>query len=475
MSNELSIKQRRLILGAVAVGTFMGALDTSIVNIALPSMSKYFNTPFSRLEWVVMAYLLIISSLLLTYGRLGDMYGHKRIYITGFVIFTVGSFLCGISPTIAFLIFCRAIQAIGAGMLMSMGPAIVTDITPPRSRGKALGFTAIAVSVALTTGPVLGGILTSRFGWQSIFYVNIPVGILGTIFAQKIIPLREKTDKQTFDIKGSILIFLTLVSILFPLNYAEKLGWHNPIIIGLLITGIVFFIIFIFVENKTVNPAVDLNLFKNRLFSMSNISSLLNFLAQFSVTLIMPFYLQQLRGFTPSRAGLMLIPMPITTMIVAPLSGALSDRVDSRYISSAGMGVAALGILQLSFLNENTSMLKIALALVTFGLGVGLFQTPNNSAIMGSVPDNRRGIASSILATMRNIGMVLGIAISGAIFNEHVKVLTKSLALSGVKGIALKTQAFLGGLHVTFLVGVLFAVMGIVTSLIRGSLKTKAL
>jgi EmrB/QacA subfamily drug resistance transporter len=473
MTNELSAKQTRLILGAVAVGTFMGALDTSIVNIALPSMAKYFNTPFSRLEWVVMAYLLIISSLLLTYGRLGDMYGHKRIYITGFIIFTVGSFLCGISPTIAFLIFCRALQAIGAGMVMSMGPAIVTDVTPQKHRGKALVVTAVAVSVALTTGPVLGGFLTSSFGWQSIFYVNIPVGILGTILAQKVIPLREKTDKQSFDIKGSTLIFLTLLFILFPLNYAEKLGWFNPIIIGLLVSGILLFILFIFIEKRTEHPAVDLTLFNNRLFSMSNVSSLLNFLAQFSVTLIMPFYLQQLRGFTPSRAGLMLIPMPITTMIVAPLSGALSDRIDSRYISSAGMGVAALGILQLSFLNANTSTLSITIALITFGLGIGMFQTPNNSAIMGSVPGNRRGLASSLLATMRNIGMVLGIAISGAVFNERVNILTKTLASKGVKGAALKTEAFVGGLHITFLVGVGFALLGVVTSLIRGSLKTK--
>lgn len=473
MNSDLTLVQRRLILFSVAIGTFMGALDTSIINIALPTMSKYFNTPFSRLEWVVMAYLLIISSLLLTYGRLGDMYGHKQIYITGFIIFTIGSFLCGISPTIGALILFRVLQAVGAGMLMSMGPAIVTIITPPNKRGKALGVTAVAVSVALTTGPILGGLLTSKFGWQSIFFVNIPVGIIGTIFAYKTIPAGEKREKQTFDIKGSLLIFLTLVTILFPLNYAETLGWDNPIILGLLIAGVLMFAIFVYVESNTEYPAVDLTLFKNRLFTMSNISSLLNFLAQFSVILILPFYLQQLRGLTPSAAGLMLIPMPLTTMLVAPFSGSLSDRIDSRYISSAGMGIAALGILQLSFLNATTSNGAIALALITFGLGLGMFQTPNNSAIMGAVPNNRRGIASSLLATMRNIGMVLGIAISGAIFNGRINSLTHSLSNKGITGVTLKTEAFLGGLHTTFLVGVLFALIGMITSLIRGSLKSK--
>lgn len=472
--NDISIGRRRLILGAVSIGTFMGPLDTSIVNIALPSISKFYNTPLSRVEWVVMSYLLVISSLLLTYGRLGDMFGHKKIYISGFVVFTLGSLFCGMAPTIVILVVFRAFQAVGAGMLMSMGPAIVTDITPSSMRGKALGITAVAVSVALTTGPIIGGLLISSFGWQSIFLVNIPVGIIGTIFGYKVIPVSEIKEKQIFDIKGLVLIFFTLITILFSLNYAEKLGWHNPVIIGFLFTGIVLFTVFIIVENRTEYPAVDLSLFRNRLFSMSNISSLLNFFAQFSVILIMPFYLQQLRGFTPSKAGLMLIPMPVTTMIIAPLSGALSDKIDSRYISSAGMGISALGILQLSNLNINTSTPAIALALITFGLGVGMFQTPNNSAIMGSVPGNRRGIASGLLATMRNVGMVLGIATSGAIFNEHLKLLTVSLSRSGLRGTALKSEAFTGALHATFLVGMAFAIMGMCTSLIRGSLKVKA-
>lgn len=473
MGKELSLNKRRLILGAVAIGTFMGALDTSIVNIALPSITKFYHVQFSMVEWVVMSYLLIISSLLLTYGRLGDMYGHKRVYITGFIVFTIGSLLCGIAPAIGFLIFFRGIQAIGAGMLMSMGPAIVTITTPQRFRGKALGVTAIAVAVALTTGPLLGGFLTSRFGWQSIFYVNIPIGILGTAFASRIIPKSIVVEKQSFDILGSILIFLTLISILFPLNYAEKVGWNNPFMIGLIILGITLFIVFIYVERRTAHPAVDLTLFNNRLFSMSNLSSLLNFISQFSVILLMPFYFQQLRGMSPSQAGLMLIPMPISTMIIAPISGTLSDRIDSRYISSLGMGFAALGIFQLSNLNATTSTLRIIIALITLGLGIGMFQTPNNSAIMGSVPADRRGLASGILATMRNVGMVLGVAISGAIFNGHMNYLTRVLTQSGISGTALKNQAFVGSLHLTFIISALFALIGMITSLIRGSLKTK--
>ncbi len=181
--------KRRLILLAVAIGTFMGPLDSSVVNIALPSISSYFHASMATVEWVIMSYLLIISSLLLTYGRLGDLYGHKRIYLTGFIIFTFGSLLCGIVPTISLLIISRALQAIGAGMLMAMGPAIITETTPPKERGKALGTIAVAVSVALTTGPVIGGFLTSHLGWQSVFLINVPIGITGSLWAQKIIPL----------------------------------------------------------------------------------------------------------------------------------------------------------------------------------------------------------------------------------------------------------------------------------------------
>ncbi|GAB4261356.1 MFS transporter [Thermincola ferriacetica] len=468
LHEQLTPSRRFQVLIAVAVGTFMGPLDSSVVNIALPSIRSYFQVSFSSVEWVVMAYLLIISSLLLTFGRLGDLYGHKRIYIWGFVVFTIGSLLCGLAPSIGFLIAFRVLQAIGAGMLMSMGPAIVTDVAPPKERGKYMGVIAVSVSIALSTGPVLGGFLTAKFGWPSIFYINVPVGILSIILAQRVIPDSGGQGAQPFDIKGAALVFLALVAILLPLSYAEKVGWSNPYIVTSLAVGILLFVAFVFLEKRLAHPMVDLSLFKNRLFSMSNLSALLNYVAMFSVVLLMPFYLQQLRGMPPSKAGLMLIPMPLTTMLIAPISGALSDRVDTRYFSSLGMAITALGMWLLSNLDFESSNLTVVLALVTVGLGSGIFQTPNNSAIMGAVPPYRRGIASSLLAGMRNVGMVLGVAVSGAVFTSHLNYLTRKLAAAGIAGAPLKIQAFTGAMHLAFLVACGIAVLAVFTSLVRG-------
>jgi EmrB/QacA subfamily drug resistance transporter len=462
-------QRKRAILLAVAIGTFMSALDASVVNMVLPNISTYFHTSLSTIEWTIMSYLLVISSLLLAYGRLGDMYGHKRIYMAGFIIFMIGSFLCGIASSVLFLIVFRGIQAVGAGMQMAMGPAIVTDTVPPAERGKGLSIIAISVATALTTGPVLGGFLTVAFGWQSIFFINIPIGLCGVLLAEKTIPQNKERISQPFDFFGAAIIFVALACILLPLSLMEQYGWKTPALLILLFTGILLMVGFVFWEKHTQYPMFDITLFHNRLFSMSNISALLNFMAQYTIILLIPFYLQGLRGLSPEKAGLLYLPMPLTMMIVAPISGTLSDRMDSRYISSAGMAIMALGMGLLSNLKANSPYLFLIIGLITVGLGIGLFQTPNNSAIMGSVPNSKRGVASGMLATMRNTGMVLGVAISGALFTSSHDWLKNMGAAKGLYGAELEKTAFIGALHITYLVGALFALMGVITSLIKGS------
>ncbi len=474
LHERLTKAQRVQVMIAVAVGTFMGPLDSSVVNIALPSIRSSFHVTFSTVEWVVMSYLLIISSLLLSFGRLGDLYGHRKIYISGFVVFTAGSLLCGIAPSIGLLIFFRALQAVGAGALMSMGPAIIADITPPQERGKSMGVVAVSVSIALATGPVLGGVLTAKFGWPSIFLINVPVGILAILLSLRSIPNTKGHGAQPFDIKGAALVFVALAAILLPLNYAEKVGWHQPYIIGSLVIGIALLVLFVYMEKRIEHPMVDMSLFRNRLFSMSNLSALLNYVAMFSAVLLMPFYFQQLRGMPPSQAGLMMIPMPLTTMLIAPISGALSDRHDTRYISSAGMVIIAIGYWLLSHLNIGSSIPVIVLSSMVVGLGSAMFQTPNNSAVMGAVPPNRRGIASSLLATMRTLGMVLGAAVSGAVFAGYQNYLTHALALEGVTGAQLKTEAFTGAMHLAYLVAAGIAVIAAITSMVRGPVNREA-
>ena len=462
-------QRKRAVLLAVAIGTFMSALDTSVVNMVLPNIGNYFHASLSAIEWTIMSYLLVISSLLLTYGRLGDMYGHKKIYITGFIIFMSGSLLCGLASSVLLLIIFRGIQAVGAGMQMAMGPAIVTDTVPPADRGKGLSIIAISVAVALTTGPVIGGFLTTALGWQSIFLINIPIGLIGIFLAQKTIPQNRERQLQPFDFAGAALIFVTLVCILLPLSLMEHYGLKNPTILMLLLAGVLLLLAFVFWEKRARFPMFDMTLFQNRLFSMSNISALLNFMAQYTIILLIPFYLQKIRGLPPEQAGMLYLPMPFMMMIVAPVSGTLSDRMDSRYISSAGMGFMAFGMWLLSNLKADSPYFFMITGLIIVGLGIGLFQTPNNSAIMGSVPDSKRGIASGMLATMRNIGMVLGVAISGALFTSSHDWLIKVGKTNGLSGIMLEKKAFMGALRITYLIGALFALMAVITSMIKGS------
>jgi EmrB/QacA subfamily drug resistance transporter len=466
-------QRKRAILLAVGIGTFMSALDASIVNMVLPNIGNYFHASLSTIEWTIMSYLLVISSLLLTYGRLGDMYGHKKIYITGFIIFMLGSLLCGLASSVLLLVIFRGIQAVGAGMQMAMGPAIVTDTVSPAERGKGLSIIAISVALALTTGPVIGGFLTGALGWQSIFLINIPVGFIGVFLAQKTIPQNHERQVQPFDFIGAAIIFITLICMLLPLSLMERYGWNNPWMILLFFTGLLFMAGFVFWEKHTRYPMFDIGLFQNRLFGMSNLSALLNFMAQYSIILLIPFYLQRLRGLSPEHAGLLYLPLPFTMMIIAPISGTLSDRMDSRYISSAGMALMAAGMWILSYLKADSPNIFMIVGLIIVGFGIGLFQTPNNSAIMGAVPNSKRGVASGMLATMRNIGMVLGVALSGAIFTSSHDWLVNLNKAKGLSGAVLEQTAFIGALHITYQVGAIFALLAVITSLIKGSTRGK--
>ena len=455
----------------VSIGAFMSALDSSIVNISLPAMSTYFSASLTTVEWVILSYLIIITSLLLTFGRLGDLFGHKIIFNTGLLIFTAGSLFCALSSTIIILIIARVVQAVGAGMLMFMGPAIITMNVAPERRGRSLGAIAVSVSLALIAGPAIGGFLISYFGWQSIFYINLPIGIAVFVWALKVLPVTRGRKKQRFDYIGAIMLFISLIAIVSPLSFADKAGWNNPYIIASIIAGVILFAVFIFIEYRIKDPMLDLKLFKSRVFSFGNISLMLNFIAQFAVSLIMPFYLIQLRRFSPSEAGLILIAAPIVIMIVGPLAGYISDKIDARYLSSAGMALASTGLFLFSTLEEDTKIYLIIIYAAIVGFGFGMFQTPNNSAIMGSVEPGRRGTASSMLATMRNLGMVLGVAIAGSVFSTRQNYLTDGLKNTLMSSTQIQSEAFTGALQLTFIVAGVISTVAVFTSLVRGPLK----
>ena len=459
---------------SVGLGTFMASLDSGVVNLAMPLIRSEFAVSMSMVEWIVTAYLLVVSSLLLTFGRIADMYGHKRVYQTGFVLFTLGSLVCGLSVSIGMLIGARCLQALGAGMLFSTGPAIITNNVPPERRGKALSVTSVAVALGLCAGPVIGGTLTTLAGWQSIFFINLPVGVTGMLLVRRNIPNDEKRTAAKFDIAGSGMVFFALLLMLLPLSlsgdYDLPVGWFA----GLLGGGLALAAVFVLFEWRRSSPMLNIKLFRNRVFSASSVAAMFIYMAQFIMVFLAPFYLQTLRGFSALASGLLYLPMPLATMAVAPISGAISDKRDSRYISSFGALVLAGGLFMMSFFAADTPLVLIIVSMVVSGLGFGMFQTPNNSAIMGNVPPQNRGTASGTLATVRNIGMALGVAVSGALFTFVQGGAKAALSVQGVAGSALETASFVQGMRVTFLVAACVALVSMAASFTKGRVKTQA-
>lgn len=419
--------QKWWVLASVACGTFMATLDSSVVNIALPTLTKELGADLYWIKWVVIIYLLVITCLLLPFGRLSDQRGRKLIFQVGFFIFILGSSLCSLAPDLSWLVFFRAVQAIGASMLMANGPAIIASTFVARDRGAALGTLAMVVSAGLVAGPSLGGFLISEMGWRSIFWINIPIGMLGILLVHRFVKSdRVSLPRLCFDWWGAVLqtLILTFLMILFdpPLIFLQG---SSPFpaprwAIGLL----VFFlgVIFIQVERHVKAPLFDLSLLKNRTFWTGNLSGFLIFVAFSSVTVLMPFFLEEVLHFSPQRAGGYMTAIPLTIFVVAPISGRLSDRFGSNGLSFWGAFIGAVGLIVMSgFLgfgiHEHSSHIFILLGLCSIGLATGLFQSPNNNAIMGSVPLNKLGVASALLATVRNLGLVTGTGMATGIFS----------------------------------------------------------
>lgn len=444
-----------MILSVSCVAVFMTTLDASIVNIALPAITQFYNAPLSSVEWVVMVYLLLISSMLLTYGRAGDMYGHQPIFVVGFCIFTVASVFNSIAPTIGYLIASRALQAIGGGMVLAVVQAIIAAAFAPQERGKAIGISLTFVSLGLATGPSLGGLLVNYFGWQSIFVINIPVGFIGCIWAYKILPV-SKTSGQKFDIPGAGTLFVTLTTFLLAMSHGQAWGWTSNIILGLLAVTVTFFTAFIVIELKSAAPMIQIAMFNDRFFAASNMAALINYLAQYTLTFLLPFYLISQMNLPVSTAGYIISSFPVAMMISSPKAGALSDKLGFRVLTVAGMAFVGTGMLIVSLVALNPQIPFIVLGMVFVGLGSGIFQSPNNNSIMSAVPKSHMGIASGMIATMRNVGQVMGVAVSGAVFANQM-VTYQYLS-----------HPAMYAMRDTFFVAASIAYFGAIISLIRG-------
>ncbi len=439
------------VLIAIGTGSFMAALDGSVVNTILPVLRSAFQSNVAAIEWIVIVYLLVLSGLLLTFGRLGDLHGHKPVYVWGFAIFLVSSATCGAAWSAESLIVFRGIQAIGGAMLASNAPAIVTGNFPAAQRGRAFGLVSMMTYLGLTAGPSLGGWLTQAFSWRAVFYINIPVGALALGLSLFFIPKDAPAERATrFDLPGATVFMAGLAALLLGLNKGADWGWASPAVLGLLAGAILLMLVFVQVERRSTAPMLDLSLFRVPLFSTSTSSAILNYICVYSITFLMPFYLIQGRSLNPAQAGLLLTAQPVLMAITAPISGALSDRFGSRWPGMIGMGVLAVGLFVLSRVTADTGLWLVIVGLAVAGVGTGTFISPNTSALMGAAPHARQGIASGVQATARNFGMVLGIGLAGAI-------LTTQLAKNTV-------DALYQGVSAGFLAASVVAVLGIFLS-----------
>lgn len=413
MSNGIPVDYSRkwFVMGAVSMGVFLSTIDGSIVNIALPTLQEEFGAQFSSVQWVVLAYLLVLGTLSLLIGRLGDMIGKKRIYTTGFVVFTAGSLASATSQSVGILIGWRIMQAVGAAMVLSLGIAILTEAFPPTERGRALGLIGTTVSVGIVVGPTLGGLILSASTWRWIFLVNVPVGIIGTITSLRYIPNTIPGGKQRFDFAGAGLFALAITSFMLGVTLGGSRGFGSGLVLSLLTMAAVLAITFVMWERKVDQPIIDLAIFENKLFSINIITGLLAFVCVSGVFFISPFYLERTLGLESRQIGLLLAASPILLAIFAPASGLMSDKIGARPITIAGLIVLLFGYWSFRRLGVNTTPTGFVLALAPIGVGMGLFQSPNNSIIMGSVRPERLGIASGLLNLTRILGQITGIGV----------------------------------------------------------------
>lgn len=452
---EPSSSARWYILLVIGITTFMTALDGSVVNTILPVVRNALHSDISTIQWVVTVYLLAVSGLLLTLGRLGDLRGHRIVYLSGFVVFLLGSMLCGQARSAGMLIAARVLQAVGAAALQANAPAILTRAFPSTQRGQALGIQATMTYLGLTLGPSLGGWLAQAFSWRWVFYINVPVGLAALALGYRFVPVdRHDRGEERFDLPGALLFSAGLVALLLGLNQGGNWGWVSAPILGLLAAAVVLLYLFVRTENRARWPMLDLSLFRNRTFSAAVVSAICNYMGLYTVVFLLPFYLIQGRGFNPAQAGLLLTAQPLMMAVVAPLSGTLSDRIGSRLPATLGMVIMSIGLALLSQVHPETPTGYITLALLVCGLGIGMFVSPNNSSLMGSAPHNRQGVASGMLAMARNVGMVLGVGMSGAILTSFTRI-------DPAQGVF---RAVLPG----FLAGAVIGLIAAITSGLRG-------
>ncbi len=447
---------KNVALFITTLGAFLTPYMSSAVNLALPEIGTEFKMSAVSLTWIATAYLLAAAIFLVPFGKLGDIYGRKRIYTYGVAVYTLAAVLLAISNTEIELIAFRLVEGLGAAMLFGTGAAILTSVFPPGERGRALGINIAATYFGLSMGPFLGGLLTQHFGWRSVFLINVPLGVLIIILVLWTLKGEWAEAKgEKFDILGSVIYGIGLTLAIYGISLLPS----NSGVLFLL-AGIIVLIAFAVLEWKAESPVLDIRLFRNnRVFTFSSLAAFLNYSSTYAIAFFLSLYLQYIKGFSPQDAGLILLAQPAVQAIFSPFAGRLSDRMEPRIVASAGMTLTVLGIFSLVFLGESTSISVVIASLMILGLGFALFSSPNTNAIMSAVPRRFYGVASGTVGTMR---------LTGQMFSQGIALLVSALYVGNAQIVPSNYPLFLMAMHAAFIILTMLCSAGILFSLARG-------
>lgn len=453
-----------ILLLITVVMTFMATLDSSIVNVALPYMAQALDVDTGHIAWVVSSYLIVITVCILIFGRLGDLKGQGKIFRLGLLVFTIGSFLCGVTHSLPLLIAARTVQAVGAAAGMANSQGIITRTFPPHERGRALGINGTFVALGSMAGPALGGLIISVSSWEYLFWVNVPIGLAAYIVNLKFSGKTDTKSGEKLDLWGGVLLLLTIAPLFIGLEYGQAVGYGDPLILSLFAVAVAAGVCFFIVERKTRTPLLDLSIFRNKWFSVSIFCAFTSFVAISCSNIVLPFYLQNVLNMTPDRAGLFMTIYPLVLSLVSPASGYLSDKIGSELLTLIGLSVTSGGLLLMTTLTASPVYLLLGLFIGMTSLGNGLFQSPNTSLIMSLLPREKLGIGGSVSALVRNLGFTLGIALSTAILYGGMSV-RLGYHVTGYQ--AGQNEAFMFGMRLSYITAAGICLAGMLITAFR--------
>ena len=465
-----SYRNANLILINVCVGQFIVGLDQRALLVALPTLSHTFNSSLTTVQWVLLIYDLVLIGLVITVGRLGDLFGRRRIYSGGFVIFVLSSALCGVSQSAGQLILFRGLQAIGGAMIAANGRAVASVALPSNQRGKAMGLASMAFHIGFLTGPTLGGLLIDTIGWRWIFYLNLPAGLWSAYLAWKLLEESKEVGEISVDFPGAILLMLTYSLFIYAMNQLPHVGWKDAAVVSMMALSLLSFAVFVFAERRAKMPILSFSLFRNRLFTASMLSLFFITSTQAAISFLMPFYLQNILHFSPSQMGWIMITNSVIIVLIAPIAGGLSDRMGSRLLCTVGSLLIVISQFFIASLDLDASIPRIVIPLMLSGLGWAIFNSPNQSAILGSVPRDKLGTASGMNTTAARTGGAMGVALSATLF-------TYGLTSAGLSPVAVESpqswgdspEIFVRSFNHTVHIVNVFTLLAVFFSAVRGS------